>query len=99
MFSALRTQMLVDCSFIPVPGHILCGNLKAYILTWIETPLAFSWKETAVPLPTETIQICSQDHIELLKYTRSSVEIPDFYKSNRSRDEFSLEILVLIYVM
>lgn len=85
--------MLVDCSFIPVPGHILCGNLEAYILTWIETPLAFSWKETAVPLPMKqpksvlrTISNCSS--------TQSSVEIPDFYKSKHGRDEFSLEILV-----
>ena len=38
-FSALRTEMLVDCSFIRFPEHILSGNLKGYILTWTEAPL------------------------------------------------------------
>lgn len=35
-FSALRIEMLVDCSFICFSEHILSGNLKVYTLTWME---------------------------------------------------------------
>lgn len=82
--------MLAGCSFIPFCGRSLSGNLKAYILTWIEVSAAFPWKETIVPNP----HIYSQNHSELLMDTKSTVKIPDFYNSKQGKDEFNLEISV-----
>lgn len=55
-----------------------------------------SWKETEVSSADRAHpNVCSQNHSELLKCTKTSVEIPAFYNLEHGRDEFSLEISIL----
>lgn len=63
-------------------------------LTWIQDSMRR--KETAVSFAdTANLNVCSQNHFELLKYSKTSVEIPDFYNSEQSRDELSGNFTIL----